>query len=222
MEEDEVNSAHGDAAVGEIKHRLEEAQGRAADPGQPGGPGGIDKREIEHVHHFPEHQGRVTPAKGSQGIGTRSGKKLAVEQTVQDVAQRAGRDEGKPHQDAGGNRLGGFIAFGRTTAGQLSNPPAEEAEEADPEERQEEFPYCAAEFHAESHPLVLNKEDAEPVSDNMETSADGQIYLDQDLDDLVYHYEQDAQQEQLLPLADFHHLPPVLANISFASTVRVA
>ena len=46
MEEDEVNSAHGDAAVGEIKYRLEEAQGRAANPGQPGGPGGIDKREI--------------------------------------------------------------------------------------------------------------------------------------------------------------------------------
>ena len=88
LEEDEVEGSDGDTAVREIEYWFEEAERMAADEREPGRPGGVDQREIEHVHYLAEHHGRVGTAELGHLIGSRCGKQLTVEKTVYDIAER--------------------------------------------------------------------------------------------------------------------------------------
>ena len=99
MEEDEVEGSDGYAAVREIEDRLEEAERMASDEREPGRPGGVDQREVEHVHDLAEHHGRVGTAELGHLIGRRCGKQLTVEQAVNDIAESTGRYEGQADQD---------------------------------------------------------------------------------------------------------------------------
>lgn len=99
MEEDEVEGSDGDAAVRKIEDRLEEAERMAADEREPGRPGGIDQREIEHVHYLAEHHGRVGTAELGHLMGSRCRKQLPVEQAVNDIAESTGRYEGQADQN---------------------------------------------------------------------------------------------------------------------------
>ena len=87
LEEDEVEGSDGDTAVREIEYWFEEAERMASDEREPGRPGGVDQREIEHVHYLAEHHGRIGTAELSHLIGSRCGKQLTVEQTVYDIAE---------------------------------------------------------------------------------------------------------------------------------------
>ena len=99
MEEDEVEGSDGYAAVREIEDRLEEAERMASDEREPGRPGGVDQREVEHVHYLAEHHGRVGTAEQGHLIGRRCGKQLTVEQAVNDITESTGRYEGQADQD---------------------------------------------------------------------------------------------------------------------------
>ena len=87
MEKNQVEGSDGDAAVREIEHWFEEAERMASDEREPGRPGGVDQREVEHVHYLAEHYGRVGTAELGHLIGRRCGKQLTVEQTVYDIAE---------------------------------------------------------------------------------------------------------------------------------------
>ena len=99
MEKNQVEGSDGDAAVCEIEDRLEEAERMAADEREPGRPGGIDQREVEHVHYLAEHHGRVGTAELSHLVGRRCGKQLTVEQAVDDIAESTGRYESQADQN---------------------------------------------------------------------------------------------------------------------------
>ena len=99
MEEDEVEGSDGYAAVREIEDRLEEAERMASDEREQRRPGGVDQREVEHVHYLAEHHGRVGTAELGHLIGRRCGKQLTVEQAVNDIAESTGRYEGQADQD---------------------------------------------------------------------------------------------------------------------------
>lgn len=99
LEEDEIEGSDGDTAVREIEDRFEEAERMASDEREPGRPGGIDQREVEHVHYLAEHHGRVGTAELGHLIGRRCGKQLTVEQAVNDIAESTGRYESQADQD---------------------------------------------------------------------------------------------------------------------------
>lgn len=99
LEEDEVEGSDGDTAVREIEYWFEEAERMASDEREPGRPGGVDQREVEHVHDLAEHHGRVGTAELGHLMGRRCGKQLTVEQTVYDIAESTSRYEGQADQD---------------------------------------------------------------------------------------------------------------------------
>ena len=99
MEEDEVEGSDGDTAVCEVEDWFEEAERMAADEREPGRPGGVDQREVEHVHYLAEHHGRIGTAELGHLVCRRRGKQLTVEQAVDDIAESTGRYEGQADQD---------------------------------------------------------------------------------------------------------------------------
>lgn len=99
MEEDEVEGSDGDATICKIEDRLEESERMASDEREPGRPGGVDQREVEHVHYLAEHHGRVGTAEPGHLVCCRCGKQLTVEQAVNDIAESPGRYEGQADQD---------------------------------------------------------------------------------------------------------------------------
>lgn len=99
MEKNQVEGSDGDAAVRKIEDRFEEAERMAADEREPGRPGGVDQREVEHVHYLAEHHGRVGTAEPGHLIGRRCGKQLTVEQAVNDIAESPGRYESQADQN---------------------------------------------------------------------------------------------------------------------------
>lgn len=99
LEKNQVEGSDGDTAVCEIEDRFEEAERMSADEREPGRPGGVDQREVEHVHYLAEHHGRVGTAEPGHLIGRRCRKQLTVEQAVNDIAESTGRYEGQADQD---------------------------------------------------------------------------------------------------------------------------
>ena len=133
MEEDEVEGSDGYAAVREIEDRLEEAERMASDEREPGRPGGIDQREVEHVHDLAEHHRGIAAAEFGHGRPCGLGEKLSVRQTVDDVAQGPGRDYGQADEDSCRHfyilLLPVAVFPGAvSSADKTGNPPAEEAE----------------------------------------------------------------------------------------------
>ena len=100
MEKNQVEGSDGDTAVREIEYWFEEAERMASDEREPGRPGGIDQREVEHVHYLAEHHGRIGTAELGHLIGRRCRKQLTVEQAVDDIAESTGRYEGQADQNA--------------------------------------------------------------------------------------------------------------------------
>ena len=139
----------------------------------------------------------------------------AVEQAVDDVAECTCRNQRQPHQNAGRSR---------PFADQAGDPPAQYGTQADAEERKQQFPDSPAELHAESHALVLDEEDLEPVPQDIEMLSDRHVGLDQDLDDLVNDHQQDSENKQLLPFRDLHavYRLPCFSRMALPSTVVVA
>ena len=68
LEENEVEGAHGHAAVSKIEDRFEKLERAASQPRHPVGPSGVDNREIEHIHHFAEEEWGVMTSEGSHGV----------------------------------------------------------------------------------------------------------------------------------------------------------
>ena len=191
LEQDQVDRAHRDAAVREVEHRLEEDV--SSDKRDPVGPG--PEREVEHVHHLALHERCVMAPRGDQS-GRRLREHQSVEQAVDDVAEGAGRNQRQTHQHARRNR---FFPLQ-----QPGNPAGQDTEQDDPERREGVLADDTAERHAESHPLVLDEQDLEPVAEHVEVLPDGHVRLDQDFDDLVDDHEDCTEDEEPCSLAGFH------------------
>ena len=86
------------------------------------------------------------------------------------------------------------------------------------------LPHYPAEGHAEGHPLVLHKEDLEPVSQHGEMLSQGHMGFDQDLDDLVDDHQKNAQKKKpgAFGKTPCHYFLPVFSRMAFPSTVVVA
>ena len=197
LEQDQVDCAYRDTAVREVEHRLEEDV--TAHEGNPVGPG--PEREVEHVHHLALHEGRVVPP-GGDDAGGRLGEDQPVEQAVDDVAEGAGGDERQADEGAGGHRRALVVAA--PPLHQPGDPHRQDDEQDDPERRQGILAEDAAERHPESHPLVLDEQDLEPVAEHAEVLADGHAGLHQDFDDLVDDHEDGPEDEQPLSFAQPH------------------
>ena len=192
MEQDQVDGAYRDAAVGEVEDGLEEDV--AAHERDPVGPG--PEREVEHVHHFALHEGRVVAPGGDQAGGG-LGEDQPVEQAVDDVAEGAGGDQGEADEHAhghGGALLGLLVRRGSALE-QLGDPPGQEAEQDDPERGEGVLAHDASKGHAEGHSLVLDEQDLEPVREDREGLPDGHVGLHQDFDDLVDDHEDGAEDQ---------------------------
>ena len=194
LEQDQVEGAYRDAAVREVENGLEEdVTAHQRDPVGPGPQG-----EVEHVHDLALHEGCVMPP-GRNHAGRGFRKYQSVEQAINNVAKRAGRNQRQPHQHAGRHRL-------LNALDQPGNPHRQHYEQHNPERRQRVLADHPAERHAEGHALVLDEQDLEPVPEYREGLAERHIRLDQDLDDLVDDDEDGAEQEQPCSLADLHGL----------------
>ena len=197
LEQDQVDRAYRDAAVREVEHRLEEDV--PAHEGNPVGPG--PEREVEHVHHLALHE-RGVMAPGGDDAGSRLGEHQPVEQAVDDVAEGAGGDERQADKDAGGNRR--TLVVTAPPLQEPGNPNRQDDEQDDPECGQGILADDAAERHPEGHPLVLDEQDLEPVTQHAEVLPDGHVRLHQDLDDLVDDHEDRTEDEEPCSLAGFH------------------
>ena len=194
LEQDQVDGAYRDAAVGEVEDGFEEDV--AAHEGDPVGPG--PEREVEHVHHFALHEGRVVAPGGDQAGGG-LGENQPVEQAVEDVAEGAGGDHGEAYEYAHGHGSTllspSFLVRRGPALQQLGDPPCQETEQDDPERGEGVLADHAAEGHAEGHSLVLDEQDLEPVGEDREGLPDGHVGLHQDFDDLVDDHEDGAEDQ---------------------------
>ena len=181
VKENQIDSAHGDATVCKVEHRLKENV--AADKGDPGRPG--PEREIEHIHHLALHKGGVRAQRSHRIIGGFA-EDEPIAKAIHNIAESPGRDEGKAHQHAHGNI---------PSAEQFGNPPAQHPEEHYTERGEQVLPHYPAERHAKGHALVLYKEQLEPVSQHRNAFPERHVRLDQDLDDLVNHDQRYAHKE---------------------------
>ena len=77
------------------------------------------------------------------------------------------------------------------------NPPAKGGEKPDPEEGKQEFADGTSELHPESHPLILDKQDLEPITYHVDMLANLHVSFHHDLDDLVNHHKENSQQKKL-------------------------
>jgi hypothetical protein len=99
-----------------------------------------------------------------------------VEHTVDDVSD--GTAEDKPERKNHSGR--GFLLD------EVSQVPGDADNGYQPEYAQNGFtPFTAPEFHPESHSVVLDKVDLEPVPEDTEFIPDHHVRLDPDLHDLV-------------------------------------
>ncbi len=188
LEQDQVDRAYRDAAVRKVEHRLEEDV--PAHEGDPVGP--RPEREIEHVHHLALHEGGVV-APGGDHAGGGFGEDQPIEQAVDDVAEGAGGDERQADEDAGGDRSP--LVGAAPPLQQLGNPNRQDDEQDHPEGGQGILAEDPAERHPESHPLVLDEQDLEPVAEHVDVLTDGHTRLDQDFDNLVDDHEDGPEDE---------------------------
>lgn len=155
LEEEQIDGSHGHAAVREIEHRVEKSERSASYERNPGGPYGIYDREIEHIHDLAEHKRGVVPDD-------------SVEETVDDVSEGSGGDEGQPDEhpgrDAGLPRSPGSDSG--VASAQRGNPPHQRPAEDNPECGEQEFAHRTPELHPEGHPLVFDEEYLKPVAED--------------------------------------------------------
>jgi len=215
LEEDEVEGADCHAAVCKVEDRCKEDEMTAAYEWHPVRPVGVYQWEIEHVNYFAEEEGSISHSAqlcyGSVGGFTED---EAIEEAVHNVAQCSCCDKG----EADYNTCRSIRFFQKT-----GNPYDQDGEQDDSEDGKAQFAEHSAEFHAECHTLVLYEEDAEPVADDVEATADRKVYFDKNLDNLVDNDECNSQDYQPSALRDmFHQHYLFLFIISLASMVRVA
>ena len=197
LEQNQVDRADRDTAVGEIEHRSEEQQPVTSDKRHPGRPDSVYEREVEHIDHTPEHQRSVTEG-------------YSVEKAVDDVAESPGRDQGQTDQHPVGNER---LAVSHKSlpavsadalAGEGGDPPAKESEQSYTEERQAELADSTSELHSESHPFILDEEDLEPIADDAEMLTYLHVRLDQDFDDLVNDDKYNSQAKKPATFRNLH------------------
>ncbi len=197
LEENQVESAHRDAAVGEIEDRCEKQKAATSHERNPRRPDRVNQRKVEHVHDTTEHQRGVI-------------EDHTVEKAVYDVAECAGGDQREAHKDSCRDyrfavRQQSLTAVtGHGLAHKRGYPPAESTRERDSEERQQKLAHSPAELHSESHSFILDEEDLEPVSDDAEMLTYLHIRLDQNLDDLVNDDKYDSQNQEALTFGNLH------------------
>ncbi len=193
LEQDQVDRTYRDAAVREIEYRLEENV--TSHQRNPVGPS--PQREVEHIHHPALHEGSVVP-KGSYHLGCGLRKHQPVEQAIDNVAQRAGRNQRQSHQHARRHRF--------RPLHQPRNPHGQNHKQYDSERGKRILSDHATERHAERHALVLDEQDLEPIPEDREGFPDRHVRLDQDFYDLVNDHENGTEQQQPCSLADLHGL----------------
>ena len=197
LEENQIESAHGDAAVREVEDRGEEQKAVASHKWNPFRPDCVYHRKIKHVNNVSEHQRSIA-------------ENHTVEKTVDDVAESTGRYQCQANQHSGrNNRLtvreksqGAFIILGLPH--KRGDPPAKHTGEDYPEKRQQELSDCPSEFHPESHSLILDEENLKPISDDVEMFTQLHVRLDQNLDDLVNDDKYDSKNQETLTLRNSH------------------
>ena len=89
LEDEEVEDADGDAAVGDVEDEAEEDEFAAAPDGERVGKGGFDEGEVEHIHHFAVEKRGIASAIGEEcgDLGVCGViENQAVESAVEDVA----------------------------------------------------------------------------------------------------------------------------------------
>lgn len=185
LEEDKVEGSYGDTTVGEIEYRVEEGERTAADDWKPGWPGGVNDREIEHIHDLSEHQRSIVTENHS------------VEKGIYDVSEGSGGDEGKSYKHS--CRHGLRLAFGYgipVFPAHSCDPPDERDAEADAEKGKDELAESSTDGPTESEPFVLYEEKLEPVPDDVDVLTEIHIGLDQDLDDLVNDDQNDTEDDK--------------------------
>jgi len=152
--------------------------------------GHVNDRKIEHVDHAP-----VQPASIATTIGEQSGYLLvgtlienaSVKHTIDDVAHRARRDEGKAEYHA---ELGVFPC-------QAADNDEQRDDRYNTEQAQNQLHDTTTAHPAEGHTLVLDEQQLEPVPHNGNLRAQSHVRFDPNLKDLVQ--EQDNEHHHKRP-----------------------
>lgn len=182
--EKEGDNTAGDAGIGKIEYGTEEEEIPATDEGQPGRPVEIKQGELEHVHHPTLEGCAVALTEGNQScngileIGTvpRWREYLAIEDTINDIARGSGQDKADD----------GEIGPTDIQSDTLEQVPDNEEHGKNAETGKEKL---TEEFQAKGHSIVLDEDKMEPWR-YLDIFTKIEMCLDIDLDNLVYHDEQ--------------------------------
>lgn len=95
MEKQDERNANGDGRIGDIEYGAEEQKLLIAPKRYPGREMPFDDREIEHIYHFAMQKGSVASTLREElgDLIAAIGEKDAVKGAVENVAERAGKDE---------------------------------------------------------------------------------------------------------------------------------
>lgn len=198
IENNQQRHAHGDAGIGEIEDGGEEVG--AAPDGEAGGYG--EQFDINHIHHASIEERGITAAVGEhrgQGGYRAFVENHAIEQAVNDIAQRAGdnQTEGDQH-----------CPVHLVALNQAVHVPAEEHHQHDTEQGKQQLTEVLAETEAECHAGILDKIKIEPVSDKWDAFTEAHVCLDPDFENLVQQDERhhDGARNKTKPFVLFQRL----------------
>lgn len=187
LEEQHVEHADGDVAVGQVENRAEEQKRIAADSRYPRRIGAPEQREKQHVDHSPVQKSGIASSFGQErrrGGERRFREKQAVERAVDHIAERAGENQRETDQHA----CRSFFAK------QVVDVVAERADGYEPEYAENQFAVAAAELEPERGPRIFYEPDEEPVRENGHALVEREMGLDPYFDDLVDGQQPDDQQ----------------------------
>ena len=187
LENDDHENADGDGGICDVENRAEKDEILIAPEGYPVGQVTLKHGEVEHVNHFAVKDGCVA-AFGGKYFGNAVyavGKNEAVEGAVNDVSERAGKDEG----DAGDKAARRFFMQ------KADEIPTDECQRNDAEQAQRDLSVLAAECHSEGHSFIFGEVEAKPITEDkmLLPEVHGGFYPN--LEDLVckqHHYDQEC------------------------------
>lgn len=177
MEQDHVKDSDGDGRVGDIKDGTEKDEMPILAEEKVRKPavvltGDVDNREIKHIDDF-----AVEPA----GIM----EDLAVEDAVDNVAQRSRGDEGESEKHS---EFGPFFREAEQQKYQDNNG-------HDSEDAECGLDNATAPHPAESHAGVLYEKQIEPAADDRDLLSDGHMSLDPDFQHLIQDQDESNNQK---------------------------
>ena len=166
----------------------------------------MHQREIEHIDHSSVQERGVAPSLGEKrgDLIMAVTENQSVEKTVEDVPDGSAENQGEGEHDP--KRC--VLSY------QFQNVPPDGSDSGDSEQAQYRLsPLAVAQFHTESHSVVFDKQDFEPIAEDAEFFSEHHVGFNPHLDGLVKYEQGDDEKGEFVPNA--HRVNVTLSFFSF-------